>query len=49
MKSIVNYFLLILDPDLMKKKQDEMEATRRRMQEEMDQKAVLHAAKMKEV
>uniref|UniRef100_A0A1B6IX11 Selenoprotein S n=1 Tax=Homalodisca liturata TaxID=320908 RepID=A0A1B6IX11_9HEMI len=37
-----------LDPDWMRKRQLEMEAARKKMQEEMDAKAALHAAKMKE-
>ncbi|XP_046679996.1 selenoprotein S-like [Homalodisca vitripennis] len=36
------------DPDWMRKRQLEMEAARKKMQEEMDAKAALHAAKMKE-
>lgn len=37
------------DPDWLQKRQQEMDAARKKMQEELNAKAVLYLAKMKEV
>lgn len=44
-----NHLLNFADPELMHERQLKMEAARRKMQEENDLKAALHAEKMKEV